>query len=892
MRRLIIMLSCLCLWTAINAQHRIMGFIRSAEGLPLAGVVLVLKDIHEQQLLAYSISDKKGIFVIRIPDSTGKEFMLDISHISYQPVKRLIITKDSETLIWQHITMIPRVSLMKELVVKGKLPAFKIMPDSIEFRATAYMTPQVSKLEDLLKNIQGFSVDENGQISFNGEEIEKILIEGEDLAGNTYQLISKNLNAALVDKLQVIQHFQEDRLLAGITEEGKPALNIKMDQRRLGRPAGSAEIAAGNSNKKIMDLNALYMRKEIKILGILNANNTGIYPNGNFQYYAEKASGQGALSNSSFTEDIIRAAQIQKPDLPDAYTRNNQDRGIAAMAAMSLSKYTKMRLTIADSRLKEENESAMKVSHRIPDQPAWSEYSLYHGSNRRISFSSQLESNHDAGKNNTGQLVLGWSQRNAINYFNSSSHGAIDDLLREELGSRKSLTNFSWRESFSLSKRRVMRFNLIYSLEKPVQHYDLESSRLAAYWGLPLQPIRSIQWLAVRYQNTHFNWQIIGRKGRLYYQWGIRTTLGKRRYLAWLQRFGQGSNDSLSGSLQSMAGVGNEFTSFGRLYILISPQSSWTVELAAGYGQMKDSTRGTNWTPVYRGKIEYVRRWQSFGYARLHAELKQELPLQQLFYPANIISSGPSVINGLNVLQTRQQMQAGITAGENNLLEAYQYVCNFNISLRPRDFAEAQELTPYYSWRKWQIQRGTVQIDLGAMAEKYYSFLKARIHIDGDFRLLRRSQRLNQADYLTSLRFITWKLQWKTAFGGLVNFDLQWQQQYFRSNILHAAAGTDFVTRSWQGSAKCRLKAAKSLYMALLGSMNRFDRRQVFFACDAFLQWVPERIAGNKYKFSLIAHNVAGRNKIVFSDINAYSESYYSYSLQQFYWLLRFNINF
>jgi hypothetical protein len=159
-------------------------------------------------------------------------------------------------------------------------------------------------------------------------------------------------------------------------------------------------------------------------------------------------------------------------------------------------------------------------------------------------------------------------------------------------------------------------------------------------------------------------------------------------------------------------------------------------------------------------------------------------------------------------------------------------------------------------------------------------------------RLLRKSQRLNQADYLTSLRFITWKLQWKTAFGGLVNFDLQWQQQYFRSNILHAAAGTDFVTRSWQGSAKCRLKAAKSLYMALLGSMNRFDRRQVFFACDAFLQWVPERIAGNKYKFSLIAHNVAGRNEIVFSDINAYSESYYSYSLQQFYWLLRFNINF
>jgi hypothetical protein len=542
--------------------------------------------------------------------------------------------------------------------------------------------------------------------------------------------------------------------------------------------------------------------------------------------------------------------------------------------------------------LEEENESAMTISNHIPDQPAWSQYSLFHGLNHKILFSSKLECNHDDAGKNTGKLVLSWSRRNENNSFSSRSHGIVDDYLRDELGSRNNLGSFSWRESFGLSKRRVMRFNFVYSREKPTQLYDLESSRLAAYWGLPMQQIRSIQWLAVRYQHTQFSWQIIGRKGRLYYQWGIRSTLGRSRYLVWLHRYGLGGNDSLSVPLQSLASLANECTVFGRLYISVSPQSSLTVNLATGYGQLKDGTTGRNWMPVYRGRIEYARRWQSFGYARFHAELEQELPSQNLFYPANIISSGPSVINGLTVLQTSKRMQVGLTAGQNNLREAYQYACKFNISLRPRDFAEAQELTPYYSWRQWVLQRGTARLDLGAMGEKYFSLLKARIHIEGDIQLHRRSQRLNQADYPTSLRFITLKLQWKTAFGGLINFDYQWQQQYFRSSILHAGQGTDFVSRSWQGSAKCKLKAAKSWYLALLGSLSRFDLQQPFFACDGFLQWVPARVAGKKYKLSLIAHNVAGRNEMVFSDISAYSESQYNYSLQQSYWLLRFNINF
>ncbi len=57
--------------------------------------------------------------------------------------------------------------------------------------------------------------------TFNGKEVDRILIEGEDLTEKNYQLLSRNLNANLVDKVQVINNFSTDRLLKEVDNSGK-----------------------------------------------------------------------------------------------------------------------------------------------------------------------------------------------------------------------------------------------------------------------------------------------------------------------------------------------------------------------------------------------------------------------------------------------------------------------------------------------------------------------------------------------------------------------------------------------------------------------------------------------------------------------------------------------
>jgi hypothetical protein len=46
-------------------------------------------------------------------------------------------------------------------------------------------------------------VDKNGQITAQGEKVQKILVDGEEFFGDDPTLVTQNLRADMVDKVQV-----------------------------------------------------------------------------------------------------------------------------------------------------------------------------------------------------------------------------------------------------------------------------------------------------------------------------------------------------------------------------------------------------------------------------------------------------------------------------------------------------------------------------------------------------------------------------------------------------------------------------------------------------------------------------------------------------------------
>ncbi|MEY5046150.1 MAG: hypothetical protein RL713_1375, partial [Bacteroidota bacterium] len=85
--------------------------------------------------------------------------------------------------------------VLPEIQIKGNALVAKRRGDTLIFSADRFKRPEAIRLEQLLSNVPGFQVDASGRISFNGRPIKKLMLDGDDLTAENYQLISRNLRS-------------------------------------------------------------------------------------------------------------------------------------------------------------------------------------------------------------------------------------------------------------------------------------------------------------------------------------------------------------------------------------------------------------------------------------------------------------------------------------------------------------------------------------------------------------------------------------------------------------------------------------------------------------------------------------------------------------------------
>ena len=87
-------------------------------------------------------------------------------------------------------------------------------------------------VEKSLKKIPGISIDKDGKIKYWNTEIEKILIDGDDLANDQYTFISKNLRTAVIEDIQVLKNFEENTVLKKNQKSDKKGVrSIKLNKK-------------------------------------------------------------------------------------------------------------------------------------------------------------------------------------------------------------------------------------------------------------------------------------------------------------------------------------------------------------------------------------------------------------------------------------------------------------------------------------------------------------------------------------------------------------------------------------------------------------------------------------------------------------------------------------
>ncbi|TSJ42658.1 outer membrane beta-barrel protein [Mucilaginibacter corticis] len=199
--------------------------VDSASKVPIEHATVAIVSAKDTSLISYTLTQSNGAFKLSgLP--AGIETRLIVSAMGYTGYRKAFVFKPGET---KNLETIPLpIRTLREIVIKGERVPVVIKKDTLEFSAEAFKTRPNAVVEDLLKLLPGVQINMDGSILINGKTVSKLLIDGKRFFGADPTIGTKNLDAELVDKVQIYDDREEDPDHKLTDLEVSKIINLKM----------------------------------------------------------------------------------------------------------------------------------------------------------------------------------------------------------------------------------------------------------------------------------------------------------------------------------------------------------------------------------------------------------------------------------------------------------------------------------------------------------------------------------------------------------------------------------------------------------------------------------------------------------------------------------------
>lgn len=237
---------------------------------PIAGVIVQVKDSSDNSY-QYTITNDKGEYCIRYNVSVAE--LLRFQCMGYKSQEINISEIQSNNTIY----MVSQPTQLRDVIIKA--PDIEQRSDTLSYYMSKYATAEDKKIADVLKRLPGIKVEDNGQIKYNGEPINKFYIDGSDFMDDRYGIATENINPADVASVEVLENHQPMQVLKGLEFSQQAGLNIKLKEEARHRWIAILNGGVGLS-PLLYDASAFAMRIAGKWQNMesIRVNNTGWNP--------------------------------------------------------------------------------------------------------------------------------------------------------------------------------------------------------------------------------------------------------------------------------------------------------------------------------------------------------------------------------------------------------------------------------------------------------------------------------------------------------------------------------------------------------------------------------------------------------------------------------------
>lgn len=198
--------------------------------------------LRDSLLLGFTRTDKFGNFELK--GFEADTFALTIEHPNFEEkIYYIFGHSDNYEIVIPSVILPADLLEMEEVVIYAYKDPIYYKGDTLIYVADSFATHDGAVVEDLLKKLPGITVDKDGNIKSQGQQISKVLVDGDEFFGSDPTIATKNLGADGIEQVQVYEKDNEDGI--GGSDEKIQVLDLKLkdDAKKgyFGRVSGASD---------------------------------------------------------------------------------------------------------------------------------------------------------------------------------------------------------------------------------------------------------------------------------------------------------------------------------------------------------------------------------------------------------------------------------------------------------------------------------------------------------------------------------------------------------------------------------------------------------------------------------------------------------------------------
>ncbi len=239
---------------------------------PMVQATVQLFTAADSTFVGGSLSDEKGNFSVEAP-SNGT-YRIKITSIGFQTIEREVTLRRYQNQELGILLMSPDAVLLKETVVTGRAAQVIAKKDTLVYNPEAYRTPEGSPIGELIKRMPGAEVDEDGNITINGKEVKKILVDGKEFMLGDTESALKNLPVNIIQNVKFYDQQSDQSRITGIDDgERETVLDFTIKRGMNHGYMTNLDIAGGTKDRYATRGMGSSFTDKTRIMLIGNLNN-------------------------------------------------------------------------------------------------------------------------------------------------------------------------------------------------------------------------------------------------------------------------------------------------------------------------------------------------------------------------------------------------------------------------------------------------------------------------------------------------------------------------------------------------------------------------------------------------------------------------------------------